>query len=68
MPRQSKEVEEMSNRYCKKLGMVPSTVHCQVIQKITKRDVLTHALLTNVDCHCTNEKNFKEGKIGDCYQ
>ena len=30
--RQLKELENITYRYCKNLGMVPSTVNCQVIQ------------------------------------
>ena len=32
MLRQSKELENITYRYCKNLGMIPSTGHCQVIQ------------------------------------
>ena len=43
MLRQSKELEEITYRYCKKFGMVSSTVHCQVVQNDDQRDVLAHA-------------------------
>ena len=43
MLRQSKELENLTDRYCKNLGMVPSIVHCQVIQNDTQRGVLAHA-------------------------
>ena len=36
MLRHSKELENITYRYCKNLGMVPSTVHCQVIQNEEK--------------------------------
>ena len=32
MLRHSKELENITYRYCKNLGMVPSKIHCQVIQ------------------------------------
>ena len=32
MLRQSKELENITYRYCKNVGMIPLTVHCQVIQ------------------------------------